>query len=137
MIMEGMCHQLRRILFILLSIYRKSRKIRYFGCRSKRLLFLIILLFSRLLDSSPLHPRLLSSNGLFLRENFIRIIHLHPRINDSFKDQLKIMQRSFLDQRTHCLAISVIYCAFPCSRFLFSPPVQARKLPFFIVSIRL
>ena len=29
------CHQLRRILFILLSIYRKSRKIRYFGCRSK------------------------------------------------------------------------------------------------------
>ena len=78
------CHQLRRILFILLSIYRKSRKIRYFGCRSKRLLFLIILLFSRLLDSSPLHPRLLSSNGLFLGENFIRILHLHPRINDSF-----------------------------------------------------
>ena len=29
------CHQLCRILFILLSIYRKSRKIRYFGCRSK------------------------------------------------------------------------------------------------------
>ena len=85
------CHQLRRILFILLSIYRKSRKIRYFGCRSKRLLFLIILLFSRLLDSSPLHPRLLSSNGLCLRENFTRILLPYPRINDSFKDQLRIM----------------------------------------------
>ena len=63
----------------------------------QRLLFLIILLFSRFLDFSPLHPRLLSSNGPFSGENSIRILRPHSRINDSFKDQLKIMQRSFLD----------------------------------------
>ena len=128
----GGCHQLRRILFILLSIYRKSRKIRYFGCRSKRLLFLIILLFSRLLDFSPLHPRLLSSNGLFPRENFTRILHLHPRINDSFKDQLKIIQRSFLDLKTQCLAVAIIYCAYPCFRFLFFP--QCKRESFLCIS---